>query len=491
MNPFQNLWARITGKFANPAGSLATAQRAMNPMGPWSGISGLFLPNTVNPDLYEALRRAIPPLDGGIGAYISLDGILRVEGENEALVREIREWMETVPVNDAQLGLQAIYTGLGNEAYEQGFGIAEFIADARQRDIVGLRIADSKGIRFQRDASGLRVFYLPPSAQRVGRGDGTEDAERILRGTTQWSQVSTAQMQGLGFVELDRDRLIYTIHEPEADNPYGTSLLRSVEFVSQILLTIQNATSNAWQRYGDPVLSVKYKTSSAKVDANELNRRRDEIAKNLARTLDAKRKGNALDFVTAVGRDDDIVIDVIGANAEALTIEMPSRHVLEQILAKLRIPSWMLGFQWNTSDRASDGQVEMALGAAKVRFEARLPYLRALVETLLRMRGRTWNPGDWRLVQEVPNLRDVTKTAQADFLRAQTAMMLAQSGVDILGDSVAIPGLDPMGGGQPKLLLTREQATAVIDRVEAFGAKSAQELRAAVDAVLAEYRAAA
>lgn len=492
MNLFQRISARMFGasvgrKFANGRGDVAAAQRAMNPMGPWSGIAGLFQPNLVNPWLYEALRRAIPPLDGGIGSYISLDGIVRVEGNNPAIVAEIREWMETVPVNDAQKGLQAIYSGLGNESYEQGFAVAEYVTDAKGRDIAGFRIADSKGIRFQRTESGMQVFYLPQGTQPNNRGDGTEDAERIMRGSTRFQQLTPHQLQGLGFVKLATDRLLYTIHEPEADNPYGTSLMRSIEFVSQILLTIQNATSQSWTRFGDPPLSVLYKTSNAKVGQDVLDQRKSAIARNLASVLDAKRQGNSVDFVNAVGKDDDITINIIGASDKVLEIEMPARHMLEQILSKMRIPSWMLGFQWNTSDRASDGQVEMALGASKVRWESRHPYLHDLVATLLRMRGRAWKPGDWQLVQETPNLRDVMKTAQADFLRAQTAFMLANAGVDVLA-GVALPGADPMGGGQPKALLTPDQLQAVMQRVEAFGAKTADDLRNIVAGVLAEFK---
>jgi hypothetical protein len=215
-----------------------------------------------------------------------------------------------------------------------------------------------------------------------------------------------------------------------------------------------------------------------------LDARRNAIAANIARTMDAKRKGNSVDFVQALGRDDDLKIDVIGASMQALSIELPARHVLEQILAKFRIPSWMLGFQWNTSDRASDGQVEMALGAAKVRWEARRPYLNRLIATLLRLRGRSWSPGDWALVQETPNLRDVVKNAQADFLRAQTAMMLASAGVMVDTDSVAIPGMDPNGGGQPKRL-TAAQVKAVFDAVESAGARAAQDIAAIIDAQLA------
>lgn len=467
-------------KFANPSGMIATTNRTAAPLGPFSGIGSQFVPTQVNPYLYEALRRAVPPLDGGIDALVSLDGIVRVEGESDALVDEIREWIETVPVNDAQKGLQSFYAGLGNERYEQGHAVGEWIVDEAGRGITGLRIADSKGLRYERTARGMQVWYSAPFTQQGGRRDGTDDAERIIRGTVAWAGVGVHTLSAMGYKPLRSETLVYSVNQPEADNPYGTSKLRSVEFVSTILLAVQNATKQAWERFGDPAFNVTYKTANPKASNDTtLEARRKAIAENLAQVLQGKRYGNSIDFVQALGRDDDLKIEVLGASGQILEIEMPARHLLEQILAKFRLASWMMGFQWNTSDRASDGQVEMALMDSKTRWESVKPYLTDVVATHLRLQGRTWKPRDWTLVQELPNLRDITKQAQADFLIAQTAMMLAQSGqgsgADDLPD-VAIPGADPMGGGQTKALAP-EVWRAVLKEVRASGAYTGESLR--------------
>src|SRR5690606_7843668 len=102
--------------------------------------------------------------------------------------------------------------------------------------------------------------------------------------------------------------------------------------------------------------------------------------------------------------------------------------LLEQVVAKVGLPPWMLGLQFSTSERMAEQQSGMALQGAKTRFERRKPDLTHLVATMLRLRGRTWKRGDWELFQELPNIQDQLKAAQAGFLRGQTAMMERNGG---------------------------------------------------------------
>lgn len=433
----RNLGSALRGqKFTNAGGDIALVTRINDPMGPWSDALGAFEPRKVNPHLYEALREALPILDGAIAALVTLDGILRVEGDNDKLVAEIEDWMQNVPVNDAEKGLQAVYESQGNERYEQGLGVAEWITDKKATDIVGLRVADSKGIHFRRDASGLRVYYRPPG-EPIDNGSGLGNVEALLRGgVTAGTVIDAGQLIGMGYKELDRSRLLYTVNQPDADNPYGTSILRSLEFGGQSLLTIQNALARVWSRYGDPPFLVVYKVANRKVvdTPGELDKRRDAIAKNLKAMMDQKNLGNSADLVQAIGKDDEFKIDVVGAQGTALEIEMPARHLLEQIVAKVGLPAWMLGLQFSNTQGLAEQQSGMALQGAKTRWERRNPDLTHLVATMLRLRGRTWKRGDWKLVQELPNIQDQLKAAQAGFLRAQTAMMGGDAGAAATGN---------------------------------------------------------
>lgn len=424
MGLFDKLRLRIGSAIAGKANNMSSSviERAGSTLGIWgSSVGSGFVPRQVNPYFYEALREAIGMIDGGINTLVTLDGIVRVRGKNERLVKLIRTGlMQRIPVNDNEQGLQAFYASQGNEIYEQGFSVGETVMDAQGRELIGLRVADSKGIGFMRGDGTLRTFYRPPAPKRTGRRDGTDEVETVLRnqGMTAIDAISRSQ-----FVELPADRVVYASYQSEADNPYGTSIIRSIEFVSQIMLRIHNATGQVWDRFGDPPLQLVYKTKNTKLQAKDLDARRDKLATELQKVLTAKRLGNSADFVQAIGADDTIEIRVIGGDGKPLEIEMPARHMAEQVLAKFGLPSWMMGLQWSTAERMADQQSEMVLQASRTRFERRLPGLVSIVETWLRGRGETWEHDDWELYQELPSLRDVLKRAQAGFLLAQTAMM--------------------------------------------------------------------
>ena len=69
------------------SGTSSTAlMRGGNALGPFADVLGDHVPRVVNPWLYEAIREAIGPVDGAINRLITMDGILRVRGGNDALV---------------------------------------------------------------------------------------------------------------------------------------------------------------------------------------------------------------------------------------------------------------------------------------------------------------------------------------------------------------------------------------------------------------------
>lgn len=447
-----------TAKAASSRSVVCDAQH----MGPYTDLLSQE-PRSVNPWLYEALREAIGPIDGAINRLVTMDGIIAVRGGNDALVDEIRDWLQHVPVGDLQTGLQAAYAGQGNEAYEQGFSIAEWVTDRSGRDIVAVHVADSKGVVFRRARSGgLEAWYRPPQ-HRAGRADGTDQLERVLRGGGGGAGLIDA-LGDYGYRRIDPARMLYVAVDPEAGRPYGVSKIRSTEFASQILLKIQNATGNVWGRWGDPPLSLTYKTRARGLTQADLDERRNRLAADLAATMSAKRSGNSVDFVQAVAADDTITIEVIGAADKLIEIEMPARHMLEQIVAKFGIPSWMLGFHWSTAERLADAQSTIVLQESKTRFEGRRAPLEHLVATMLRLRGRTWRPGDWELYQELPNLQDELRQAQASFLRAQEQMMLR--GVTSAGE---LPGTSAEAGGAAGGLKAGQGARVMADGGIAWG----------------------
>lgn len=378
-----------------------------------------FIPRKVEASFYEFLREAIPIIDAAINRLTSLDGHILVKGNNEALVEEIKEWFYNVTVNSVQKGVQAFHQNLTSEAFEQGFSIGEFVVNKKRTDIIELRTADSKYIKFKRNKSGGLDIYQKSDADLT---------ERLL----------------------NPENLLYFSINNENQNPYGTALFRSCEFVSKILVTMQNALLNVWERFGDPSYHVHYKAGSSGMNMN-LEDRRKKIETDFNSVITAKRQGKSGDLITAGGKDSDVIIKVIGADGQMLEFEVPGRHVQEQIIAKTGMPAWMLGMHWSTTERLSDAEAEMLLGDVATRQAAKMPLFYNLVRTLLLLRGRAWKKGDWGLEWAQVNLRDILKQAQARFMNAQADMYYLQNagaaGIEIDVNQLAIGKCAKEGSG--------------------------------------------
>jgi len=424
LNPLSRWMGRRKAAETNTSSALAAAQREHAALGAWSGTFAGFVPRQVNPALYEAMREALPMVDGAIGMMVTLDGIVRVEGGNAALVAEIDAWMQTVQVNDAEIGLQAFYESMGNEIYEQGFAIGEWTAVKGGAGIARMRVADSKGVMFLRDGDALRTFYRACPA-KPARSDGLDAAENLLRRTP---GLTAASLVANDFKEVDLRRVVYAVNRPEADNPYGTSLLRGLEVTADTTLRIQTALGRTWTRWGDPSHHVAYKTKNGRVTGDELDKRKRLLAEELAAVLAGKERGNSADLVTATGMMDEITVNALGASTVVLDPDKPLKHVTEQVCARFGMPPWLLGVDGTVGAGQAERQSELVLQAAKTRWERRKPGLEALVANHLRLTGRTWKAGDWKLVQELPNLQDMMKIAQANFLNAQASMVAGGDG---------------------------------------------------------------
>ena len=61
------------------------------------------------------------------------------------------------------------------------------------------------------------------------------------------------------------------------------------------------------------------------------------------------------DFV-AVG---DVSIRAIGADGQQMESDVPVRQMLEQIVAKLGVPPFLLGLSWSSTERMSSQQADM------------------------------------------------------------------------------------------------------------------------------------
>lgn len=400
-----------------------------NPQGPLTSWFQDYVFRKVSGEFYEVLREAIPIIDSAIRRLISLNGTIKVIGDNAALVRELEDFCTSVPVNDMQHGIQAFLENSCNEVFEQGFAISEFVLTKDLKDIAGLRVSDSKQIFFRRNTEGIaEPWYRYGGFQTSNLWSRPESAiQRILTAT--YSQ--PVYLNGMWEIKLNPDNKLYFSINNENTDPHGVSMMRSLEFVSKVLVTMQNSVMNVWERFGDPIYHLNYKTTKRDMQGTDIEARRKKIETDFNAAIAAKRTGKSADFVTAVNTDASIEIKVIGSDNQVLTLDVPARHILEQIVSKTSLPAWMLGIYWSTTERMATLEVEAALQDARIRQLAMIPEFLRLFSMYLKAHGRTWKqtttdpnkPGDWGFIFETPNLRDLVAQAQARFLNAQADMM--------------------------------------------------------------------
>lgn len=380
----------------------------------------------VDGGFYEMLREAVPIFDAAITQSIILEGFLKPIGEKAELVKDLEDFFREVPVNDMEKGIQAFHANASNEKFEQGFVIGEFVANKKRDDIDRLVVADSKSIFFRRNREGrIEPWFRSGTPKKSGYTMPGSIIDAILN--AKYGQ-SVSNGNGVTETRLTPDNKLYFSIGNENQDPHGVSIMRSTEFVSQILVTIQNGFKHIAERYGDPMHHVHYKSGKS---GGDIETRRKAIEDDFNAIVTAKRKGKSGDLVTAGGPDSDVTVNVIGGNGQIYVFDIPLRHLEEQIIAKTNLPAWLLAKYWNSTERMAVLEIEAALAAARIRQLAMLPEYIRLCSNFLRLRGRTWKSittsldqkGDWGLIFESPSYRDLMTMANARFLNAQASLM--------------------------------------------------------------------
>lgn len=405
----------------------------------------------VSGEFYEVLREGIPIIDSAIRRLISLNGTIKIIGDNPKIVKELEDFCLNVPVNDTQKGIHAFLENASNETFEQGFSLSEFIATSDMKDIAGLRVADSKHIIYRRNAEGkAEPWYRYPGSQPLTTLSlpGTL-IDRIINAT--YGQV--VSVIGAQEEKLNPENKIYFSINNENGNPYGVSIMRSMEFCAQILVTIENSFKHVFERFGDPSFHLHYKSNKTGQQDN-LESRRTALQNDWNTVIGAKRAGKSADLVTAGSQDSEVQIKVIGSDNQIITADVPLKQVTEQLIGRTGLAAWTLGRYWSSTERMATLEVEMMLQDAKIRQLAMMPEFVRLFSIYLTIRGYKWKaittspdkPGDWGIMFETPNLRDLLALANANFLNAQADMMksgvgaTAQTNVNVGQATVEVAG---------------------------------------------------
>ena len=324
--------------------------------------------------LYRAIREAVPVVDAAIYKLIRMTGGLTVLCGDKRAERELQEFLQTVPVGRGQVGLDAFLDCYLDSMLTCGRGIAEILPVPGGREIAAL---------------------LCGRAERIEIREGDNPLTFVLCGPDQSGRIAPLPRPEL---------LLFTPFNPEVDSPYGVSLLRSLPFLTDILMKIYHTIGVNWERCGNVRFAVTCKPGEeGGATAQERSR---QLAQEWSEAMQSTRTGSVRDFV-AVG---DVEIRAIGADNQILDSEVPVRQILEQVVAKTGIPPFMLGLNWSATERMSSQQADMLTTEITAIRRTLTPSIERICRLWLRMHGY---PCGFEVIWDGINLQDEVEEAKA------------------------------------------------------------------------------
>lgn len=338
--------------------------------------------------LYRAIREAVPIVDAAIMKLIRLCGGVQVRCEHRQAQRGMEQFLRGVNTGRGQRGLQSFLDRYLDSMLTCGRGIGEMVLDGQGREIAALLCADPGQVEFQEGETALEV-------QLCVRGEG-------------------GALEALPRQEL----LLFTPFQPETGSPYGVSLLRSMPFLTEILLKIYQATGMNWERMGNVRFAVVCKPGEdEKAFAQE---RCQALAREWSAAMQSTRNGSVRDFV-AVG---DVEIKVIGADNQVLDSEVPVRQILEQLIARTGIPPFLLGLSWSSTERMSTQQADMMTSEITAIRRTLEPVVERICQMWLRLHGFD---GGVEILWDDINLQDILEEARAELYRTQAQQIKGET----------------------------------------------------------------
>ena len=330
-------------------------------------------------DLYSSLREAVPIIDAAIEKTVRLVGNFEVITKDKRAQKALNSFLANVKCAGGNRGIYPFITTYLSELLTYGEAVGEIVLSCDNSTIEALYNARLKDVRIVADSNPLDII--------VCKND---------------SGLTPALYQEL---------LLPTLLSPVPGTVRGTSVLKSLPYVSGILLKIFDAIGKNWERVGNIRFAVTYKpdANSAAVTKKQAQQIADEWSK-------AMRSTEVCDFVS-VG---DVSVKVIGADNQTLDCNVPIRHLTEQIVAKLGLPPFVLGLSWSTSERMSIQQADILTSELEYYRLLLTPVISKICVLYLRLNGFC---DDVEIKWDLINLQDEVELSQARLNNARAAQL--------------------------------------------------------------------
>lgn len=352
---------------------------------PFMSLSS-YNPTSPDMELYRNLREAIPVIDAALYKLIRLLGNFEIICSDKEAEKELRDFLQSVNVGGTRQGINAFISSYFEQLLTYGTAVGEICTDGRS--ITHLFNADLRTISLSYGENPLDVIV---------------------------SSESSGTFTPVKYPSL----VLLSVHNPEPGKLYGNSILKGLPFVSDILLKIYNTIGINWERVGNVRFAVTYKPQNDAVDKAYAKERALQVASEWSRAMESS--GSVKDFV-AVG---DVSIKAIGADNQILDSAVPVRQMLEQIVAKLGIPPFLLGLNWSTTERMSYQQADVLTSEIDAYRRELNPTIAKICSLWLRMNGYDC---DFQIEWNSITLQDITELSQSRLHDAQTKKILSEIG---------------------------------------------------------------
>ena len=340
--------------------------------------------------LYRQLRESVPIIDAAIVKLVRLCGGFTVECFDSTAQLQIDSFLRSVKVGAFGTGIDIFVNSYLEQLLTYGTAVGEILPVKSGKRIGAL-------------------YNVPLSCLEFERDDNSPMSVRLC------------SKRGLDCVPIKMPEYIaVSTLNPEPGEFKGVSILRGLPFVSSILMGIYNSVGLNWERLGNLRYAVTYRPGNDSMDGAFAAERAKQIASEWTKAMENTKSGRISDFV-AVG---DVSIKVIGADNQILDSEIPVRQMLEQIVAKLGVPPFLLGLSWSSTERMSVQQADILTSELESYRRIVTPVIEKICNMQLAMQGfRCGCNVQWSTI----NLLDSVEEARARLYDAQARALSNES----------------------------------------------------------------
>lgn len=374
-------------KKQKPQSDVVSAPQTSKASHPFYNLSSYMPAGGFDHMLYSSLREAVPIIDAAIMKIVRLLGTFKVHCSDEYTEKELRSFLSGVSVGGTRNGIDSFIATFFEQLLTYGTAVGEMITD------------------------GYTITHLFNSDLKdVSLSEGSSPVDVVISADNGSGSFTPVKYPSL---------VLLSVLNPEPGKLYGTSVLKGLPFVSDILLKIYNTIGTNWERLGNVRFSVTYKPQNDAIDKAYAKERAMQVATEWTRTMQSA--GTVRDFV-AIG---DVSIKAIGADCPIPDSNIPVRQLLEQIVAKLGIPPFLLGLSWSTTERMSYQQADILTSEIDFYRREITPVIAKICDMWLRLKGYSC---DFNITWDSVTLQDIAEIAQSNYYDAQTQKILWEIG---------------------------------------------------------------